>query len=415
MSRAENHLKFVVVDDDPDIASMHALMLEAAGHQAVAVADSVEAMSVIEREQPDVVVLDIMMPDVDGFAIIAEVRKRWSADQMRIAIVSSVAYENDRRRALELGAQAFIPKRLPMERLSERLEEVARDRAKLRFWGVRGTLPVPGEDTLRYGGNTSCVSLEFPDGSLFVFDAGTGIKRLSDELVEEARVTGLPINANIFISHPHWDHINALPFFAPLYQPGNHIQIAGATHGGVEMKQLLNGQMDGPYFPVTETAFGAHVEYLNMVEGEHEINGISVRTTLLNHPGQCMGYRVSYGGRSMAYITDLELFPRSAPEFEQKQRERLEQFLEGAETLIIDSTYSDAEYSDHKNWGHSAVSEVAQLAHCAQVETLCLFHHDPGQDDMAIDGKLAEATECLQQLESDTQVIAPNEGYSLLV
>lgn len=409
------HVKFVVVDDDPDVAEMHAMMIESSGNSAVPVTDSSRALEVIAEHNPDVVVLDIMMPDVDGFEILSQIRQRWKPEELSVAVVSSVAYEHDRRRVLEMGAQAFIPKRLPIERLQERLNEVAANRAKLSFWGVRGTLPVPGDDTLRYGGNTSCVSVEFPNGSLFIFDAGSGIKRLSDRLMEEIEVTGMPLKATIFISHPHWDHINALPFFTPLYQVGNQIEIVGTSHGGISMKDLLAGQMDGPYFPVTESAFGSQIEYPAITEGAHEFGGVSVQSMLLNHPGQSMGYRVNYAGRSVCYITDVEVLSEGVPEYEPRTRARLLDFIRGTQTLIIDSTYSDEEYETHRHWGHSSIGEVARLAHEAEVETLCLFHHDPGQDDMAIDGKLAQAQEWLDQLESTTQVIAPNEGHSLLV
>jgi phosphoribosyl 1,2-cyclic phosphodiesterase len=176
---------------------------------------------------------------------------------------------------------------------------------ELTFWGVRGTLPVANQRAYRYGGNTSCVTLEFPKGQLFIFDAGTGIKELSDALMKQNRRN---IAASIFISHPHWDHINALPFFAPLYARGNAFEILGAAHVHKTMEELISAQMDDVYFPITMKEFGAQIKFRDLNEEQIEVEGISVCTMLLSHPGNCLGYRIDYNGRSVCYVTDNELF-----------------------------------------------------------------------------------------------------------
>ncbi len=156
------------------------------------------------------------------------------------------------------------------------------DQIKLRFWGVHGTLPVPGKNTVKYGGNTSCISLEFPGGKLFIFDAGTGIKVLSDYLTAN-KVR--PVSTKIFISHPHWDHINALPFFVPLYMQGNNFEIYGPSQGNISMKKLISRQMDGIYFPIKFKEFGANIHFRDLKEEEFKVDGINIKTMLLNHPG----------------------------------------------------------------------------------------------------------------------------------
>ena len=152
------------------------------------------------------------------------------------------------------------------------------DDVTVKFWGVRGTLPVPGPKTLRFGGNTSCVSLTLPRGRFFIFDAGSGIKNLSDDLIARGAER---IEASIFISHPHWDHINALPFFVPLYHQGNHFDIYGADHADISLRDLVSAQMDGVYFPVTVREFSSSVEFHGLGEGDYEIDGVSVKTMYL--------------------------------------------------------------------------------------------------------------------------------------
>ena len=151
-------------------------------------------------------------------------------------VVYGKAYEIDRKRAFDMGADGYIVKPVVPDKIAGQIQRIVEDRVEMTFWGVRGTLPVPGQETIRYGGNTNCMSLEFPKGGLFIFDAGTGIKSLSDHLETQNRSK---IEAKIFISHPHWDHINALPFFVPLYQQGNEIEICGPTQGDTSIQEMI--------------------------------------------------------------------------------------------------------------------------------------------------------------------------------
>ena len=172
---------------------------------------------------------------------------------------------------------------------------------------MRGTLPLPGPSSLRYGGNTSCVSLSLPKDRFFIFDAGSGIKALSDTLVSGDADR---VEASIFISHPHWDHINALPYFAPLYQQGNHFDIYGADHADISLRDLVSAQMDNVYFSVTVREFGANVVFHGIGEGTRKVSGVTVRSMYLSHPGNCLGFRVEFNDRAICYLTDNELFPK---------------------------------------------------------------------------------------------------------
>ncbi len=285
------------------------------------------------------------------------------------------------------------------------------ERMQVQFWGVRGTLPVPGKKTVRYGGNTSCITLTV--GKYFlIFDAGTGIKELSRFLVHENR---FPLDAKIFISHPHYDHINGLPFFEPLYMAHNVFEIMGTTHGAMDIRALISGQMDSIYFPVTINEFMATLSFRNLGEETFFIGPLQVETFLLNHPGGCMGYRISYQNKAFCYIADNELYPEESVHFDAVYIERLKKFIHNAESVVIDTTYMDHEYEKKMGWGHSSVSHTMKLVHAANVQRVFLFHHDPAQMDREIDLKLKKARAYLKSYRSKTRCFAPHEGDRIYV
>lgn len=399
--------RFFVVDDDRVAVAATTRVLRGAGHHVDSATDSQGVVDRIAAAMPDCVLLDLMMPGLDGYAVCREIRGRPELSATKVIILTSKSYDFDRRQSRESGAAGFLTKPAPPEVLIREVTRIIRDTVALTYWGVRGTLPVPGPRSVRFGGNTSCVTLSFPSGALFIFDAGTGIKVLSDSLMAR----GAPrLKAHIFISHPHWDHINAFPFFAPLYIPGNEIAVLGAAHGDISMRQLISAQMDSIYFPVTMREFGAHVYFRNLEEEAIEVEGVRVRTKLLNHPGKCLGYRVDYNGRSMCYVTDNELFPSGHSGYNPHYRDELRAFVSGADVLISDACYSDAEYPRKQGWGHSSVGELVDFADTAGVRSLHLFHHDPDQTDEDIDAKLRFAAERLRERKSTTAVVAPREG-----
>ena len=402
-------MKFFVVDDDPSVIDLVAGLLKNAGHEVESRTVSLGAVEHILAAKPDCVVIDLMMPGLDGLNLCKALREdpAFSATAAKIVVISSKVYEFDRKRALDMGADGYIVKPLDSETFVNQVEKIIEDRITVRFWGVRGTLPTPGAKSVRYGGNTSCVTVEFATGQFFIFDAGSGIKLLSDHLMATRR---MPMTARIFISHPHWDHINALPFFAPLYLHGNEFAVCGTRHGDVSMREMISAQMDGVYFPITIKEFAARVYFVDLGEETFNLGGIRITTKLLNHPGNCLGYRIDYNGRSICYVTDNELYFPDHPHYNRRYEENLGKFVRGADVLITDVTYTDKEYAKKINWGHSCVSRVVDLAHAGGVKTLYLFHHDPDQSDAAIDAKLETARALLAERGSQTRCVAPAEG-----
>ena len=399
-----------IVDDDAYIMELAATLLTDAGYRVKSNTSSRQALEEIIEQIPDIVILDIMMPELDGLELCTKLREQPELAETTIIMLSAKAYESDRSRAYQLGASGFIEKPLDAKTFIQQVEKIAAKPITITFWGVHGTLPVPGEHTIRYGGNTSCISIALSKERLFIFDAGTGIKKLSDHLMAAANRT---ITAKIFISHPHWDHINALPFFAPLYKSGNDFEIYGPAQGDRSMEDLISAQMDNVYFPITIKEFCANVSFKDLREDTYQIDGIEVQTLLLTHPGHCLGYRINHQGRSICYMTDNELYPEISSSYSAHDKGRLVNFAANADILITDSTYFDQEYLSKEHWGHSCLSEVARFAHQANVKQLYLFHHDPAHSDSDIDSKLEFVKKKLTKMGSKTVCIAPKENDTI--
>ena len=403
-------MNFYLVDDDADILSVLGRVLEAAGHRVESSTSSVHALKHIPVSRPDCVITDIMMPEMDGFELTRELRRRPELADMKIIVLSAKAYDFDRRRARELGADGFVSKPFQRDTLLESIMEVVSSRVTVSYWGVHGTLPAPGAGYTRYGGNTPCVSVEIGGEPLYIFDCGSGIKRLSDRIM----ATGAQrFSARIFISHTHWDHINTVPFFAPLYVRGNQIEIFGPYQGDLTIERAVSAQMESVYFPVTVREFGARIVFRDLREETLEFGPVRMDTMLLSHPGYCLGYKLQVRGRTICYITDNELYLPGDPRHNPRYLQQLTNFVKQADLLITDATYRDAEYPAKVDWGHSCVGQVAELAARAQVKRLHLFHHDPDQNDAAIDAKLAEAREALARLGAKLECDAPAEESTL--
>lgn len=286
-------------------------------------------------------------------------------------------------------------------------DSILENRMVATFWGVRGTLPVPGKKTIRYGGNTNCVTLSIGSNECLIFDAGTGIKEFSNYLVSQNK---LPIKASLFITHPHYDHIQGVPFFVPLYQDQNVFDIYGTYHDHLTIENCLAGQMDSIHFPVTMKEFAAQITFHNLKEESFQLNNVHVKTIFLNHPGGSIGYRIDYHKKSFCYVTDHELYLENSPHYSKEKVEQLIHFIYQADVLIMDATYFDEEYSKKIGWGHTSISRAIDIADRAQVKLMCLYHHDPDQFDKDIDLKLKLARTLLKARHSKTICIAPHEG-----
>jgi len=252
----------------------------------------------------------------------------------------------------------------------------------VRFWGVRGSIACAERNLARYGGNTSCVEARCAD-RLFIFDAGTGLRPLGRSLIAQAG----DVDADIFLSHYHLDHICGLPFFAPLYRPGSRVRIWGAINSsGHDVEASLRTMMADPLFPLSPDVFKAKLEFRAFRAGDvlQPHPAVTLRTAALNHPGGAAGYRLEHDNRAVAYITDTEHRP-GEPDG------NVLALATGAGLMIYDSNYTDDEFPARVGWGHSTWQESLRIAETAGVKRPALFHHDPEHDDEFLDRVDAQA------------------------
>lgn len=251
---------------------------------------------------------------------------------------------------------------------------------EVEFWGTRGSLPSPGASTARYGGNTSCVEVRAA-GHTLVFDAGTGIRELGRSLLERG-VT----EVHLFLSHYHWDHIMGFPFFGPIFRPDARIHLYGEEKEELSVGGILAGQMRHPYFPVPWVGLSATIDETTIEPGATiDLPGVSVSSCRLNHPQHSVAYRVDVDDKSVVYATDIEHGSVLDAPFQE--------FIRGADLLIMDCSYTDAEYPDHVGWGHATWQAAVDFADAAGIGQLAIFHHLPERTDPEVDAIVAAARE----------------------
>lgn len=292
---------------------------------------------------------------------------------------------------------------------------------KFRFWGVRGSIPSPGPRTARYGGNTTCIEVCTDDGTLIILDGGTGLFGLGQHLLSR-----LPVTANIFITHSHWDHIHGLPFFTPLFVKGSRVRLHGAhddvTGNGIE--HVMGVQLQNSYFPVSETQLDATLDYRTIACGEAVTVGDAVvDNVLMNHPVTNLGYRISCNGKSLFFTGDHEPFfinphPPGDPrhdEFERHARARqqaIDAAMAGVDALIVDCSYTAEEYPAHEGWGHGTFDAALAMAARVGAKALYCTHHEPTRGDDELEAAFATAL-ARHKLPAGLKVVLAYEGLEV--
>jgi len=276
----------------------------------------------------------------------------------------------------------------------------------ITFYGVRGSTATPGPQTVKYGGNTSCVHIELENGNDLILDAGTGIRLLGQKLAKKSTP------ANILLSHSHWDHVQGYPFFEPIYQPDRIINVYVQVESGRKLLSTLLKQMDGTHFPVkVEDLPSIHIPKFKGIESElYEREGIKVEKQMLNHPGGGVAYKIDENGATCAYVTDNELDP---PYALSTNYDEWVNYLHGVDVLIHDAQYTEDDMPHKHGWGHSLISQVRQLASDAEVGTLVMFHHDPDRSDAELDEVQIENEKYLKSHRAPARSICAAEGMRI--
>lgn len=284
----------------------------------------------------------------------------------------------------------------------------------LKFWGTRGSVPVPGEDTLRYGGNTPCIEVLTSKNKMIILDAGTGIRALGKFIIQND--VDQPLD--ILLSHYHWDHIQGIPFFVPLYQKGRKVKFYGVPGSEKSIQNLLSNQMARDYFPIKIEEVAADIKFEHLKPNEtFRFNGAEIETFHVYHPSPTLTFKIKEEGKSIIYMTDNELDVQGENEnninkkIADKNKDLID-FCSGCDYLIHDMMY-DEFVSEKLGWGHSSSKALAHFAMMADVKNLVFFHYNPEYTDEKIDEILAETKFCLKQSDSAINCIAASEGLTI--
>lgn len=421
----------LIIDDDELCREPAAEWLRRSDWTVLEAGDGEKGLELAIKHRPDVILCDLLMPRVNGYQVCRAVRDHLELRHTKIIVVTGRDYSSDRKSAEEAGADYYLVKPLEFSRLDEALRRVAPDSAtppakspppesaandsatRLKFWGVRGSIPSPGNGTVVFGGNTSCVEVR-ADGRIIILDAGSGIRPLGLSLMQEFK--DRPLNVTLLITHTHWDHIQGFPFFIPAYNPKNLVRILGYEGAKAGLATTLGGQMESPYFPVALGDMPGSIVIEELHEMEFALGAIRVEACFTNHPGVCVAYKLHTPDGVIVFMPDNETKKVGASSADKRQPgDAIAEFIQGADVLIMDSQYTAEEYATHVNWGHSSVDEAVRTAVEAKAGRLYLFHHDPSHDDRFVSSMLAHAREVAKALRSDIVVEAAREGDELVL
>jgi phosphoribosyl 1,2-cyclic phosphodiesterase len=282
----------------------------------------------------------------------------------------------------------------------------------LKFWGTRGSIPVPGNNTLIYGGNTPCVEVRDKDNNLIILDAGSGLRELGKQISQNK----IEDSIHIFISHYHWDHIQGIPFFIPLYEKGNNITFYGEGSSDKKVKEMLSHQMTSTYFPINIDKVGAKTNFVEIkTNSVYQIGNIKVETRRANHSSPTITFKLTEGNKNFVYMTDNELYMKDSTQgYSQKEilnkNKELIDFCSGCDYLIHDSMYDEISVLGKKGWGHSGNITLAHFSILSKVKNLVLFHYNPDYCDEKIESLLKETISVLNSENSGINCVASKEG-----
>ncbi len=424
----------LLIDDDELCRTPAAMMLRRAGWEVFVAEDGERGLELAVAHRPDVILCDLLMPRGNGYHVCRVVRQIPELQKTRIIVISGRDFASDRESATEAGADEFLVKPIDFDQLSAVLgrnspppkiappaaaphaepgvKAVADQTTRVKFWGVRGSIPTPGQTTVFFGGNTSCIEVR-ADGEIIILDAGSGLRPLGEALAAE--FAGQPIEITLLITHTHWDHIQGFPCFLPAYDARNRVHILGYEGARDGLGATLAGQMESPYFPIALKQMPGNIVIEELKEMHFGVGKVKVEACFSNHPGVCVGYKLFTASGTIVYLPDNESFNEHSTKAHGSAlpstiAENLAAFVLDVDVLIIDAQYSAEEYRTHVGWGHGCVDDVVHFALAGRVKRVILFHHDPSHDDRCISTMLVHARERVQRAGGTMRVDAAREG-----
>ena len=429
----------LIIDDDLSCRRPAVEMLRRDGWTVFEAEDGESGLALACQHRPDVILCDLLMPRSNGYQLIRAVRAQPDLRAAKIVVMSGRDFAADRQSAEEVGVDGYLLKPIEFATLRQVLADLetagppvpqgaeksaaetlvepvavvsAAHTTRVKFWGVRGSIPTPGPSTVFFGGNTACVELRV-DGQLIILDAGSGIRPLGQALAAEYGER--PLDITLLISHTHWDHIQGFPFFLPAYRAKNHVRILGYEGAMDGLASTLAGQMESPYFPIAFKQMPGNIVIEELKEMTFQLGPLRVEACFSNHPGVCVGYRIFSSSGSVVYLPDNECFNEQTETVHGSSlprtiEEKLAKFIAHADVLITDAQYTADEYRQHVGWGHGCVDDVVRFAIAGGVKRLYLFHHDPEHDDRTISSMLMHARELADAAGSSIRIEAAREG-----
>ena len=431
--------RVLIIDDDADSRRAMAELFASDNWNVLEATDGESGIQSALHNRPELILCDLLMPKSNGFQVCRTIREQ--LQPTKIIVVSGRDYAVDRTNAFQAGADEYLLKPVTWDLLMGAIERLLPELpirphvkmpdwesspARVKFWGVRGSIPVPGPSTVGYGGNTSCVEVR-ADGEIIILDAGTGIRALGLALDKEFGARSMKLT--LLITHTHWDHIQGLPFFSPAYDQKNLIRVLGYEGARAGLGTILAGQMETPFFPVSLRELPSHLAIEELKDMEFPIGKVKVCSKFANHPGICAGYRLFTSSGSVAYLPDNEPYEslkiqfasrdgiseEEARDFAAAERAKVVEFLQDCDVVILDAQYTDEEYSEHVGWGHGSLSSVVSLALDARARKLVLFHHDPNHDDEMVDAMTQRARALAAKSGKRLEIEAAREGAELVL
>jgi phosphoribosyl 1,2-cyclic phosphodiesterase/CheY-like chemotaxis protein len=404
----------LVVENSASIANSVSPILKKKSLRITSLNNNKRVIKFLDTKKPALVIIDVT-PGLDGISFCNLIKNQKALEKTRIIMLSSKPFEADQEKAYEAGVEAFIIKNTSLEAIGDQIIKLLMTKIAVKFWGTRGSIPTPGPRTVKYGGNTPCVSVTFAEDKRIILDAGSGIRELGNHLIK----TQKKIMSHIFLTHFHWDHIQGLPFFAPAFSADNRFSIYGCENQKTKLSKILSDQMESSYFPVPLKKLRAIIAFKTLTEGSYSIEGLTVKALYLNHPGNTLGYLITHRNKTIGYLTDNEFTsgsikkPKSNLTSCNDHNLKIIHAIQGSDLVIFDAQYTPEEYHDKKGWGHSHYKNVLNVAMAAEIKKCVLFHHDPSHADADLDKIGIQCLEIIKRQGGSMDCIVAQEGLEI--